>query len=191
MARLRVPVTPHDHVRGPDDAAVTLVEYGDYECEHCVAAYAIASAVQEHFGKDLRFVFRHFPLSEVHPRAEAAAEAAEFAAAHGRFWEMHDGLYRHQERLGEPLLFELARSLALPESGLRKVLGSSEYAAKIRTDFRGGVRSGVNGTPTFFINGQRHDESYAFDDLVATIEARLKSPSPSEPRRRGWRFWRS
>jgi protein-disulfide isomerase len=170
---------------------VTLVEYGDYECEHCLAAYAIANAVQEHFGKDLQFVFRHFPLAEVHPHAEAAAEAAEFAAAHGRFWDMHDGLYRHQDRLGEPLLFELARSLALPESELRKVLDSSEYAAKIRADFRGGVRSGVNGTPTFFINGQRHDDSYAFDDLVATIEARLKSPNPSEPRRRGWRFWRS
>ena len=191
MARLRVPVTPHDHVRGPDDAAVTLVEYGDYECEHCVTAYAIVNAVQEHFGKDLQFVFRHFPLTEVHPQAEAAAEATEFAAAHDRFWEMHDGLYRNRERLGEPLLFELARSLALSESELRKVLDSSAYASKIRADFRGGVRSGVNGTPTFFINGQRHDDSYAFDDLVATIEARLKSTSASATGRRGWRFWRT
>jgi protein-disulfide isomerase len=191
MARLRVPVTPHDHVRGPDDAAVTLFGYGDYECEHCVTAYAIVNAVQEHFGKDLRFVFRHFPLTEVHPQAEAAAEAVEFAAAHDRFWEMHDGLYRNRERLGEPLLFELARALALPESGLRKALDSGEYDSKIRADFRGGVRSGVNGTPTFFINGQRHDDSYAFDDLVATIEARLQSPSASATGRRGWRFWRT
>ena len=147
--------------------------------------------MQERFGTDLRLVFRHFQLTEVHPHAEAAAEAAEFAAAHGRFWEMHEGLYRNQSRLGEPLLFELTQALALPESALRKVLDSGEYAARIRADFRGGVRSGVNGTPTFFINGQRHDDSYAFDDLVAAIAARRQPASEPSTARRGWRFWRT
>jgi protein-disulfide isomerase len=181
-------VTPHDHIRGPADAAVTLVEYGDYECPHCGTANEIVNAVRKHFARKLRFVFRHFPLKEVHPNAQAAAESAEFAAAHERFWEMHDGLYANRERLGRPLLFELARGLQLAESDLQKALETEQYVAKIRSDFRGGVRSGVNGTPTFFIDGRRHDGSFAFDDLVAAIELRLR---PQPPRQRGWRFWRT
>ena len=111
MSRLRVPVTQHDHVRGPANAPVTLVEYGDYECPHCGLAHPIVNAVREHFARQLRFVFRHFPLIQVHPNAETAAESAEFAGAHGRFWEMHDGIYENQDRLGLPLLFALARKL--------------------------------------------------------------------------------
>ena len=188
MARLKVPVTQHDHIHGPADAAVTLVEYGDYECEYCAPADAIFHALQERFPKDLEFVFRHFPLDDVHPNAEAAAEAAEFAAAHGRFWEMHDGLYANQERLGLPLLLELAQALGLSESELRKALDSGAYAAKVRSDVRGGERSGVDGTPTFFINGRRLDGSFAFDDLVAAIELQLHPTAARWPR---WRFWRT
>jgi protein-disulfide isomerase len=188
MARLKVPVTQHDHIRGPADAAVTLVEYGDYECPHCGTANEIVNAVRKHFARELRFVFRHFPLNEVHPNAEAAAESAEFAGAHDRFWEMHDGLYENRDRLGLPLLLELVQALGLSESELRKVLEAEEYAARIRSDFRGGVRSGVNGTPTFFINGQRHDGSFAFDGLVAAVELQLQ---PKPLRRPGWRFWRT
>jgi protein-disulfide isomerase len=157
---------------------VTLVEYGDYECPHCGLAHPIVKLVRAHFGDKLEFVFRHFPLSQAHPNAESAAEAAEYAGAHGRFWEMHDGIYENQDRLGLPLLFALAGGLGLSESGLRNALVNGEYEPKVRSDFLGGVRSGVNGTPTFFINGQRHDGSYAFEDLVAGIEAHLRARAP-------------
>ena len=129
--------------------------------------------MREHFARQLRFVFRHFPLIQVHPNAETAAESAEFADARGRFWEMHDGIYENQDRLGLPLLFALARKLGLSELELQSALASGEYEPKVRADFLGGVRSGVNGTPSFFINGERHDGSYAFDELVAAIELRL------------------
>jgi protein-disulfide isomerase len=173
MATLKVPVTSHDHIQGDESAPIVLVEYGDYECPHCGHAYPIVKRVQKHFGKRLAFVFRNFPLNQAHPHAEAAAEAAEFAAKHGRFWEMHDGIYENQEALGTPLLLELAQSLGLPESTLGAALTNHEYAARVKDDFVGGVRSGVNGTPTFFINGQRHDDSFEFDVLVAAIEAQV------------------
>jgi protein-disulfide isomerase len=170
---LRVPVTPHDHIKGPADAPVTLIEYGDYECPYCGAAHPIVNAIVERFSKELRFVFRHFPMVQVHPFAETAAQAAEFAGAHAQFWEMHDGLYENQESLGVPLLFALAEALGLPEDGLREALVNGEYLQKIRGDFLGGVRSGVNGTPTFFVNGRRHDGTWAYEDLAGAIEARL------------------
>jgi protein-disulfide isomerase len=175
MATLRAPVTSDDHVLGPARAPVTLVEYGDYECGYCGLAHPIVKLVVQHFGKQLRFVFRHFPMSQIHPNAEAAAESAEYAGVHGRFWEMHDGIYENQDRLGLPLLLALAGSLGLSESGLRNALVSGEYAPKVRSDFLGGVRSGVNGTPTFFINGQRHDGSYEFDELVSAIAIHLRA----------------
>jgi protein-disulfide isomerase len=141
-------------------------------------AHPIVKAVQESLGPRLRFVFRHFPLTEIHPFAQSAAEAAEFAGAHRKFWEMHDGLFANQELLQEGasairLLFALADTLGLSGDRLRDALESGEYAPKVREDFMGGVRSGVNGTPTFFINGRRHDGSYAFDDLAAAIEGEL------------------
>ncbi|MGD1276672.1 MAG: thioredoxin domain-containing protein [Tepidisphaeraceae bacterium] len=173
MAILKVPVTPTDHMQGDKNALVVLVEYGDYECPHCGHAYPIVKRVQRHFGQRLAFVFRNFPLSEMHPSAQVAAEAAEFAAAHGRFWEMHDGIYDNQPALGVPLLLELAEELKLSAPALGTALSDHEYAARVRDDFLGGVRSGVNGTPTFFINGHRHDGPFEFDDLVAAIDARL------------------
>ena len=109
-------------------------------------------------------------MRQIHPNAEAAAEGAEFAGAHGRFWEMHDQIFESQEHLGLPLLFALTEGLGLSVSDLRNALASKEYASKVRADFLGGVRSGVNGTPTFFINGQRHDGSYEFDDLSTAID---------------------
>jgi protein-disulfide isomerase len=173
MGTLRVPVTQHDHSKGPANAPVTLVEYGDFECPGCGAAYPIVNLVLQHFGPKLQFVFRHFPLTQVHPNAEPAAESAEFAGAHGRFWEMHDGIYENQDRLGSPLLFALAGALELSELELRNALASEKYAPKIKSDFLGGVRSGVNGTPSFFVNGRQHEGSYAFEDLVAAIEQHL------------------
>ena len=175
MAALRVPVTPHDHAKGPAHAPVTLVEYGDYECPHCGLAHPEVKLVQQHFAPRLRFVFRHFPMSQVHPNAESAAQTAEFAGAHGKFWDMHDGIYENQDRLGVPLFFALAGLFGLSESALREALINGTYASKIRADFLGGVRSGVNGTPTFFVNGVRHDGTYAFDDLGAAIALELRA----------------
>ena len=122
IVTLRPPVTPEGHIQGPEDAAVTLVEYGDYECPHCGRAYSIIKRVQKHFGKRLRFVFRNFPLSELHPHAESAAETAEFAGAHGKFWEMHDLLFENQERLSELLYLGLAKELGLAPEALRQAL---------------------------------------------------------------------
>ena len=173
MSMLKAPVTPHDHVLGPSNAPVTLIEYGDYECPHCAAAHPVVKLVLEHFGDSIRFVFRHFPLSQVHPNAEPAAESAEYCGAYGRFWEMHDSLYENQEQLGLPLLFALAGALGLSEASLREALVNGTYADKVKSDFLGGVHSGVNGTPSFFINGRRHDGSYAFGDFVSAVEANL------------------
>ena len=170
MATLKAPVTAEDHIQGPDDADVTLVEYGDYECPHCGHAYPIVQRVQKQFGKRLRFVFRNFPLSQMHPHAEAAAEVAEFAGAQGKFWEMHDRLFENQERLGEALFSELTRELKLSASAMRQALEQKTFAARVRADFTGGIRSGVNGTPTFFINGHRHNDSFDFDVLVSAIQ---------------------
>jgi protein-disulfide isomerase len=177
MASLKSPITSKDHFQGERDAVVVLVEYGDYECPHCGLAYPIVKRVQQHFGAQLGFVFRNFPLNEVHPNAEYAAEAAEFAGAHDRFWEMHDGIFENQENLDVSLLIALAESLGLSAPALRKALSEREYLPRVREDFLGGVRSGVNGTPTFFIDGQRHDGPFEFEDLVAAIEAKFAAKS--------------
>ncbi|MGB2636239.1 MAG: thioredoxin domain-containing protein [Candidatus Acidiferrum sp.] len=170
---LKVPVSDQDHVQGITDAKCTLVEYGDYECPHCGHAYPIVKRVQKHFGKRLRFVFRNFPLAEMHSNAESAAETAEFAGAHKKFWEMHDALFENQEQLGGPLYLRLAQELGLPPQALREAVEKREFLSRVKSDFTGGVRSGVNGTPTFFIDGKRHDASFEYADLVEAIDAAL------------------
>ena len=170
---LRVPVGEHDHIQGDAGAICTLVEYGDYECPHCGRAYSILKRVQKHFGKRLRFAYRNFPLGEMHPHAESAAESAEFAGTKNKFWEMHDLLFENQQNLGPVLYFKLATQLGLQPEGLREALEKRAFAAKVKADFSGGVRSGVNGTPTFFINGERHDGPFEYEDLVGAIEGTL------------------
>jgi protein-disulfide isomerase len=128
-------------------------------------------AVQKHFGETLAFVFRNFPLSEMHPNAESAAETAEFAGAQNKFWEMHDAIFENQEELGLELYLKLAKGLNLSPEKLEGALETHEYQGRVRNDLMGGVRSGVNGTPTFFINGQRHDGAFEYEDLVAAIKA--------------------
>ncbi len=171
---LTIPVGPDDHVQGDTKAPVVLVEYGDYECPHCGRAYPIVKRVQKHLGTKLKFVFRNFPLNEIHPNAEIAAESAEFAGAGGKFWEMHDAIFDHQQSLSAELLVELAGKLHLPKQGLSEAIEEGTFRERVRADFIGGVRSGVNGTPTFFINGERHEGSFDYETLVAAIEARLK-----------------
>ncbi len=170
MATLKQPITAEDHVHGPESAEVTLVEYGDYECPHCGHAYPIVKQIQKRLGKGLRFVFRNFPLSQMHPQAEAAAEVAEFAGSQGKFWEMHDKLYENQARLGESLYLILGEELGLSTAAMRQALKEGTFKARVRADFTGGVRSGVNGTPTFFINGHRHDGSFDFENLASAIQ---------------------
>jgi protein-disulfide isomerase len=179
VATLKVPVGTEDHSQGPESAETILVEYGDYQCPYCGEAYPIVKQVQEHFGTRLRFVFRNFPLGELHPYAQAAAETAEFAGANGRFWEMHDLLFENQRHMSDDLFVRLAQELELPVTTLGRALEDGEFGTRVRDDFRGGVRSGVNGTPTFFINGIRHDGSYEFETLVAAIEQALRIRSDS------------
>jgi protein-disulfide isomerase len=171
MATLRVPVSPNDHIKGNPDAPVTLVEYGDYECPHCAAAHPVVKRLQQHFGSELRYVYRHFPLSEIHPHAEGAAETAEFAGEHNSFWDMHDLLFVNQDRLGVPMLLAAAETLGLSEQELREALAREAYAPKIRSDFVGGIYSGVNGTPTFFIGKVRHDGPFDYNSLRHALEA--------------------
>jgi len=179
MSTLQIPVGSADHIQGDADAPVTLVEYGDYQCPICGAAYPIVKAVQKHFGGKLRLVFRNFPLTRLHPEAESAAETAEFAGAHGHFWEMHDALYENQERLGLPFYLALAAALKLPKAALSEALETRAFRPKVRSDFMGGLKSGVNGTPTFFINGKRHDGLFELDDLVAAIDRELATAEAS------------
>lgn len=171
VARLTLPVGPRDHAQGPADALVTLVEYGDYECPHCGRAYPIVKEVQRRLGSRLRFVFRNFPLSESHPHAQHAAEAAEGAGAHGRFWEMHDMLFEHQRALLDRHLVGYAASLGLDPTTFEQELLAHVHKARVREDFMSGVRSGVNGTPTFFIDAARFDDSWDPDTLTAALEA--------------------
>jgi protein-disulfide isomerase len=175
MAKLKVPVGPDDHAQGPADAPVTLLEYGDYECPHCGHAYPIVKELQKRVGKQLRFAFRNFPLREIHPYAEAAAETAEFASAHDKFWDMHDLIFENQNFLSEQMLEELAHRLTLDRRALRDALRSGTFAERVQGDFSSGVRSGVNGTPTFFINSQRHDGDFDLETLLQTIQKMIHS----------------
>jgi protein-disulfide isomerase len=167
--KLVLPVSERDHIRGPANAPVTLVEYGDYECPYCGMANSIVDEIRRELGNDLRFVFRNFPLTEVHPHAEHAAEIAEAAGTHHKFWEMHDMLYAHQDALGDQHLAEYVTLLRIPTTEVKRALAQHAYMDRVHEDFMSGVRSGVNGTPTFFINGSRHDGSYERDVLVAAI----------------------
>jgi protein-disulfide isomerase len=168
---LTLPVSvDRDHIQGPGDAAVTLLEYGDYECPFCGAAYPILKEVQSRMGDRLRFVFRNFPITTSHPHAERAAEAAEAAASQGKFWEMHDLLYENQKRLDDTDLHGYAQQLGLDVGAFDQDLAGHALAERVREDFMSGVRSGVNGTPTFYINGLRHDGGYELESLLGALE---------------------
>ena len=172
-ARLKPPVSERDHIQGSSDAPMTLVEYGDYECPHCAAAHAVIRQLQNKLGKQLRFVFRNFPLSQIHPHAEIAAEAAEAAGAQGKFWEMHDLLFENQLALDPNELVECATCLGLEPERFMADLNERTFAGRVSEDFRSGLRSGVNGTPTMFLNGMRHDGSWDYDTLLNSIQLEL------------------
>jgi len=170
LGRLTQDVTDDDHVQGSDSADVTVVEYGDYECSYCGEAYPIVREVQQRIGERMRFVFRNFPITTTHPHAQKAAEAAEAAAAQDRFWAMHDRLYEHQRQLDDKHLVKHAQKLGLDADRFAKDLATDAYKERVQGDFSSGIRSGVNGTPAFYINGIRHDDSWDADTLVAAME---------------------
>jgi protein-disulfide isomerase len=170
---LSIAVGKDDHTAGPEDAPVTLVEYGDYQCPACGAAYPMVKTIQKRLGGKLRFVFRNMPLNEIHPYAELAAEAAEAAAAQGKFWDMHDALYEHQEQLGPDLATILAKRLHLDIARFEEDLASRRFRERVKRDFLSGVRSGVNGTPTFFVDGLRYDGTLDERSLEAVLRQRI------------------
>src|SRR5262249_2022922 len=178
VRRLTLPVGDRDHTQGAADAPVTLVEYGDYQCPYCGQAYPIIKNVQKHFGARLRFVFRNFPLTEIHHHAEQAALTAESAALHGKFWEMHDLLFLHQDRLSDVDLAKYAGQLGIRSEAFLEDVQSRKIAQRVQEDFMSGVRSGVNGTPTFFINTTRYDGSWDYVDLVEAIDAAMPERVP-------------
>ncbi|HEV7395714.1 MAG TPA: thioredoxin domain-containing protein [Pyrinomonadaceae bacterium] len=167
-------IRPDDHIQGPSGAPVTLLEYGDYECPYCGEAHPIVKQLQRTLGENMRFIFRNFPLTSVHAHAEEAAEAAESAGAQGKFWEMHDRLYEYQDELAHPHLIGHAQRLGLDVEKFEDELDRHVYMPRVREDFMSGVRGGVNGTPTFFINGVRHDGSYDFETLLEAVQMRIK-----------------
>ncbi len=171
LTDLAVPVDPdRDHVRGPAEAPVTLVEYGDFECPYCGQAEPVVRELLADFG-DVRYVWRHLPLSDVHPRAQAAAEASEAAAAQGAFWEMHDLLLDHQGELTPPHLRRYAEQLGLDLPRFQEELRRGIHAARIEEDVDSADLSGVTGTPTFFVNDRRHDGAYDIETLSAAVRA--------------------
>jgi len=167
---LTLPVSSsRDHIQGPQKAPITLLEYGDYECPYCGQAFTIVKLVQDLLGNNLRFVFRNFPLTQIHPHAQHAAEAAECAGAQNKFWEMHDLLYENQQALEDENLLEYAKVLELDMSRFQDDFYNHTFALRVREDFLSGIRSGVNGTPTFYINGMRYNDSWDQETLTKTL----------------------
>jgi len=167
---LTIPVNEKDHIQGSTDAPLVVVEYGDFECSYCGAAYPIIKKLQQELGDDLCLVFRSFPLSQVHPHALHAADAAEIADSQGKFWEYHDLLYEHQHSLDDAVLVHHATSLGLDGAAFKRSLQQGEFKDKVQQSFMGGVESGVNGTPSFFVNGSRYDGDWEYEPFLEYLK---------------------
>lgn len=171
MRSLSNRISPADHVRGRPDARIELLEYGDYQCPYCGRAHAAVQRIRDLLGDELRFAYRNFPLTHLHPQALAAAQAAEAAARQGRFWEMHDLLYDRQDHLEDRDLLRHAQELGLDLERFATDLDSGSVMRRIESDFAAGNRIGVHGTPTFFVNGERYDGPSEADALLAFIRS--------------------
>jgi protein-disulfide isomerase len=169
MAKLKPPVSEQDHVKGDIHAPVVLVEYGDFQCPHCGAAFPIVNHIEETYKKKLAFVFRHFPLAESHPYAQAAAVASEAAANQGKFWQMHSLIYKNQNELGLEMLLALAQSLKLDMKIFQQDFKDPKLFKKVEDNFESGIVSGVNGTPSFYINGTKYNGAYDYESLSEAI----------------------
>jgi len=173
MPKLKPPVDSKDHLQGKDTAPLELVEYGDYQCPHCGHAYPILKNVQRSLGDDLKFVFRNFPLSESHPDAFNAAVAAEAAGLQKKFWEMHDIIFENQQALDFESLFLYAKTIDLDLERFKNDIQKNTVAEKVEMDFESGVRSGVNGTPSFFINGEKYNGDWEEDVFTEYLKSQL------------------
>lgn len=171
MDRLSMPLAARDHIDGPRHATLELVEYGDYECPHCKAANPVVKVILAEFDTNLRFAYRHFPLIEIHPLAEPAAEAAEAAGAQDKFWQMHDLLYQHSPRLEVANLLAIAAEIDLDIERFRDDLATHRHLRRVRIDIESGTTSGVRGTPTFFVSGVRYEGGYDFESLREALLA--------------------
>jgi protein-disulfide isomerase len=180
---LSVPVTETDHALGPSDAPVTLVEYGDYECPDCLNAFPIVKQLKERFGDSLRFVFRHFPRNSIHPHAGVAAQAAEAAGLQGKFWPMHDLLFKNQHRLGDVDFAHLALTVGAEVYGFESAITADRVVRRVEQDYQSGQASGVRGTPTFFINGKKYGGKHDLDSLSAAIEGAMTPMTKNEQQR--------
>jgi protein-disulfide isomerase len=172
---LAVPVSPIDHVIGAEHAPVTVLEYGDFECPNCKQAQPAVKLLLERFAARVRFVYRHFPLEDVHPCAVPAAQASECAGEQGKFWPMHDLLYEHQSHLANKQLHEYAQHLGLDMARYTAEMDDQVYLQRVREQLQGGLNSGVRATPTFFINGRIQDVSFGIRALFDAVEAALHS----------------
>ncbi len=170
MSKLKPAVNSTDHIQGNKNAVIELVEYGDYQCPHCGRAYPIIKNIQKKLGDKIKFIFRNFPLSEIHPNAINAAVAAEAASAQDKFWEMHDIIFENQGRLGDVDLIEYAASLGLNIEQFEADFERPKYLEKVESDFDSGIRSGVNGTPSFFINGEKYNDSWEEKDFLKHLQ---------------------
>ena len=168
---LKPPVSNNDHIQGNASAAIELVEYGDYQCPYCGRAYPVIKSIQEKMGDDLKFIFRNFPLQEIHENAVAAAIAAEAAAKQHKFWEFHDLLFEHQNQLSFNNIVKLAEKLKLDLEKFRADIEDAAIQQKVDDDFESGVRSGVNGTPTFFINGKKYTDSWDEETFLSYLKS--------------------
>ena len=171
LTELTPPLSAEDHVDGPDGAELELVMYGDFQCPYCTAAYPIVKRIRDQLGGRLLFGFRHFPLREVHPDAQRAAEASEAAAAQGAFWPMHDRLYEARGALSHADLISHAAELGLDADRVAAELDSSTHAPRVQRDVDSGLASGVTGTPGFFVGGRLHAGSFDAASLIAALEA--------------------
>lgn len=170
--KLKYPVNSKDHYQGNENAVIELVEFGDYQCPHCGQAYPIIQSIQKKLGTKLKFVFRNFPLQEIHPNAINAAIATEAAALQGKFWEMHDIIFENQKEIETDDLINYAKSIDLDTKQFENDFGKLELLDKVANDFEGGVRSGVNGTPSFFVNGQKYEGNWdeaSFLEFLKTL----------------------
>lgn len=174
MSTLQPAVSSQDHSQGPSGAPLELVEYGDYQCSYCGQAYPAVKAAQQALGDNLKFVFRNFPLADAHPNAQVAALAAEAAARQNKFWEMHDALYEHQGHLDAAHLATYAKNIGLNVKQFNADVQQESVAARVEADFESGVRSGVNGTPSFYVNGQKYNGSWEGQELTHFLQGQLK-----------------
>ncbi len=171
MDQLIPPVNAQDHAQGNDDAPLTLVEFGDFQCPYCKEAHGIIPRIQAKLGARLRFVFRHLPLTVVHAHAQHAAEAAELAADSDQFWEMHDKLFAHQRQLEDAYLVAYGMDLGLDGTAFLHSLSVHSKARRVQADLASAEASGATGTPSFYVNGEKYEGSWEYEDLLAYLES--------------------